>query len=491
MTSFWLENLASYSLQIALLLAAGGLALQAFRLRPPVWRLLCWQFLLAVCLLLPFAESWRSTTGHASILITTGDFTPAVHGPSRAWSNVPWIQTLAILLVSGVAVRLGLFALGLVRLSAYRRRSLPQPDLASTPNRLGIRAEIRASDEIPGPVTFGLFRPVILVPSRWLSSEPVLYHELIHVRRRDWLFMSIEELIRAVLWFHPLVWWAIAQIQLAREEVVDREVIQITSSREQYLETLLAIAAARSGLDLAPAPLFLRKRHLRSRVASLMKEVKMSRIRLHCSLAGFLALTLAAGWMAVRSFPLQAAQESSNADAKGRPVTLQVKTSQGEVGIVVQLDRDGKVLGDFAISGPNDQRQTVLNAARTWHYTVLGSAEVKVDSGTDSRFTVRVANQVPKRIRVGGNVQATNIIKKVTPTYPEAAKAARIQGLVRLNVTISAQGKVEDVQVEEGDPQLTDAAVAAVRQWEYRPTLLNGEPIAVVTTVDVNFTLSQ
>ena len=68
--------------------------------------------------------------------------------------------------------------------------------------------------------------------------------------------MTAEELVRAFLWFQPLVWYAIAQIQLAREEVVDREVVALLESREQYLETLLAIAAARSGLDLAPAPLF-------------------------------------------------------------------------------------------------------------------------------------------------------------------------------------------------------------------------------------------
>jgi protein TonB len=88
-------------------------------------------------------------------------------------------------------------------------------------------------------------------------------------------------------------------------------------------------------------------------------------------------------------------------------------------------------------------------------------------------------------------VQAANIVKKVTPKYPQESKAAGIQGVVHLSVTITKEGKVDQVQIVDGDPILADAAVTAVRQWEYRPVLLNGEPVAVITTVDVNFTLAR
>jgi protein TonB len=97
----------------------------------------------------------------------------------------------------------------------------------------------------------------------------------------------------------------------------------------------------------------------------------------------------------------------------------------------------------------------------------------------------------PSRIRVGGNVQQANLITKVTPSYPPDAKAARIQGIVHLAVVIGKDGTVQSVDVLSGEPLLIPAATEAVKQWVYKPTLLNGNPVEVVTQVDVNFTLSQ
>ena len=96
-----------------------------------------------------------------------------------------------------------------------------------------------------------------------------------------------------------------------------------------------------------------------------------------------------------------------------------------------------------------------------------------------------------KRIRVGGNVQAAKIIDMIRPIYPPLAKQARIQGVVRLEAIISKQGQIENLRVISGHPLLIQSALDAVRQWRYQPTLLNGEPVEVVTTIDVVFTLSQ
>lgn len=94
-------------------------------------------------------------------------------------------------------------------------------------------------------------------------------------------------------------------------------------------------------------------------------------------------------------------------------------------------------------------------------------------------------------IKVGGNVEQANLISKVTPAYPAEAKQDRIQGKVTLQVVIDKEGRVEEVSVLAGPDALVQAAVEAVRQWVYRPTLLNGDPVKVQTTVDVNFTLAQ
>lgn len=97
----------------------------------------------------------------------------------------------------------------------------------------------------------------------------------------------------------------------------------------------------------------------------------------------------------------------------------------------------------------------------------------------------------PQRIRVGGNVQQANLIQKMTPAYPADAKEARIQGVVQLSVVIGKDGTVQNVDLISGHPLLATTAIDAVRQWVYKPTLLNGNPVEVITQVDVNFTLSQ
>jgi len=95
------------------------------------------------------------------------------------------------------------------------------------------------------------------------------------------------------------------------------------------------------------------------------------------------------------------------------------------------------------------------------------------------------------RVRVGGNVQAAAKIRGQNPSYPPLAKQARIQGHVVFTAIIGRDGTIQNLQLVSGHPLLVPAAQAAVSQWQYRPTLLNGEPVEVITQIDVNFTLSQ
>lgn len=97
----------------------------------------------------------------------------------------------------------------------------------------------------------------------------------------------------------------------------------------------------------------------------------------------------------------------------------------------------------------------------------------------------------PKRIRLGGQVEQAKLIFHPNPEYPPLAKMARIQGTVRLEAVISKDGTIQDLKAVSGHPLLVKAAVDAVSRWRYQPTLLNGEPVEVVTEVDVNFTLSE
>jgi periplasmic protein TonB len=96
----------------------------------------------------------------------------------------------------------------------------------------------------------------------------------------------------------------------------------------------------------------------------------------------------------------------------------------------------------------------------------------------------------PQRVRVSQGVSQGLLIRKVQPPYPPLARQARIQGQVILQAEISKDGSIENLRLISGHPMLAPAAIEAVKQWRYKPYMLNGEPVAVETTVMVNFTLS-
>ncbi|HEX4592639.1 MAG TPA: M56 family metallopeptidase [Bryobacteraceae bacterium] len=584
MATLWLRNLGFYSVQILLIAAIGAVLLHALRIRISKARLICWQALLAVCLLLPAIEPWQRFNVDSSVQITTGAFTPVQRSRGFGFIHIPPANIILLALGAGAAIRFGMLALGFVRLRRYRGDSRVVPDaFCDLQRRLGAHADVHVSAETPGPVTFGFLRPVILLPESCLQDESVACHELLHVRRRDWLFTVIEECVLATFWYHPAMWWLVAQIQLAREEAVDREAVTILNSRERYLQSLLALATAKVGLDLVPASPFLRRRHLQKRVASLLKEVSMSRLRLSWSLATFVAALALAGWLGVRSFPLQAAPQEK-LDASGvsvdqsgltllhrvpvaYPREAKEKGIEGDILVELNLAATGAVSDARILTGPEELRKAVLESVLEWHYAndaqlptktqvtikfrltqatpAVASPMPSVDGTTtvkqiivqvpeslkqkianrislregdpitqtsisdlvaavrevDEHLTVRAEGGVitivlgssmpPQRIRVGGNVQQANLIQKVQPHYPLQAKQEHVQGKVEFRVLIGKDGYVQNLELISGKPVLVEAAKEAVAQWVYKPTLLNGQPVEVLTQVDVNFTLTQ
>ena len=96
--------------------------------------------------------------------------------------------------------------------------------------------------------------------------------------------------------------------------------------------------------------------------------------------------------------------------------------------------------------------------------------------------------KLAKAVRVGGQVRPPIKTKEVAPVYPAIAQSARVQGDVVIEATSAEEGRVADARVVKSVPLLDEAALDAVRQWEYRPSLLNGVPTAVVTTITVKFT---
>ncbi len=387
MTEFVWNNLVSYSLQVGILIAIAGCVPALLRLRQPKARLLFWRFALAAVILLPAIRPWRSEAVSAEVHVSAG---PVIHftgHPTPTRAPIPWEKIAICVVALGVGCRLALLGAGFWKLSRYRRRSTPLP---GGPNWSNV--QILVCSEIEGPVTFGFLSPVILLPERFpgldaSTREAVLHHEMLHVARFDWLFTVGEELVRAALWFHPAVWWLLAEVQLTREQAVDHEVIAATNASEQYVDALLTIARAETALDLAPA--FLRRRQLKARVVSILKESRMpdqkvSRSRSVFSMALAAAVLAGACWTVTATFPLRA-QTRTVYDDYGVSVdtfgaTLQHRTSilypqtardkrvEGTVVAQVRLSDSGTVEDAQILSGPDELRNVVLRSVLEFHF---------------------------------------------------------------------------------------------------------------------------
>jgi TonB family protein len=594
-------NFLVWCLQITVIVGVGAAIPFLLRLKEPAVRLMYWQLVLLATVLLPVIQPWQRET-----IFLSGDAPGAADAVAvdftHAASSIPISTWVLAGIAIGAVIRFAWLLTGFWRMRQYRRNSTPLKPMPSW----GAEADIRISADIQSPVTFGFIWPVVLLPANFLSldqaiRDAILCHEIIHVRRKDWLFTLAEEMVRTALWFHPAIWWTLGEIQLRREQTVDREAIGMTRCRDEYLDALLAVAGANPQTDLVPAPLFLRRRHLKQRVFSILKEANMSKTRSLSALAASLVLLASVCWLVTGAIPLYGAPQLMN-DGPGvavetngaqlmhrnsvpYPPEAAVKRVEGAVTVQVKLDAKGNVADAAILSGPDEFRRTVLQTVLNWHFakseanstrqvtinfhlpkdapvaaarvavplppppagpsTTVKSVEVvnsseqtrseimslvplhigdpftpgalmdtvkavheydehlRVSNRTvapgetqiviappiDSTATVSATGNSP--IRVGGNIAQANLLIQPKPVYPPLAKEARIQGTVRFEATINPDGSVQSLNLISGPPLLAQAAMQAAQNWVYRPTLLNGNPVSVITNIDINFTLAQ
>ncbi len=401
-TSMWLRDILSYGLQLAVIVSAGVALALAFRIREPKVMLAYWRTLLVACLLLPVCQPWLEVPVPAmeSSLVLAGEARSAPEAPAGAVPHAAWsLESLVLVaLVTGVAMRALWLTMGAWTLGRLRRTATPLVPLpaafSQAEERLGVHAGVYVSDRVAGPVTFGVIQPVVIVPPAVVTmphhvQEAIACHELLHVRRRDWLFEVGEEAVRTIFWFHPAIWWLIDRIQLSREQVVDQAAIHVMDSRERYLDALLVVALSKSPIALVPAPLFLRRRLLKKRVAQIMQETTMTTRRLIASLTASAAALGLATTVAVRSFPLEArGQAVQTQQSGGAPIQI-VKGGehllhaslpeyprraieqqvQGDVVLDLATDERGEVSDARVLSGPDELRRASLESALQWHYS--------------------------------------------------------------------------------------------------------------------------
>ncbi|HEY4087249.1 MAG TPA: M56 family metallopeptidase [Bryobacteraceae bacterium] len=470
------SDLLAYSLQVGLLVGIGAAIPALFRIRAPRARLLFWQILLAACIALPWVRGWKqevvASAVHQVLFLANAG---TAGGAPLAPRTIPFTAIALWAIGAGIAIRLGNLAVGLARLRAYRRRG----QLLESEFRIpGIprHVEIMISNDVPGPVTFGWREPAILLPARFPSlsaamREAILCHELVHVDRRDWLSTLAEELFRAVLWFHPAVWWVIGEIHLAREQAVDESVLETTQAREPYMDALLTMAGVATAphADLAPAPMFLRKRHLKKRLVAIVKEVRMKRVsgtRLACVTAAAMMTVLAAGWMVTGIFPLAAAPRYAN-DGAGvtvntasshllhrapvrYPEEARAKGIEGTIVAQLRLNADGEVADAAILSGPQELRKAVLESVLAWHFE---------KAGTESPQTISVQFAKPAILAQAPPTQPAQSV----PTQPTVA-TTKIRHIIINNLPDEVRDSLRStLPVHEGD-DWSPTALSAVNQ---------------------------
>ena len=438
----------TYALQSGLLLAVGVLAPRLLRLHHPATLLIYWRSLLAAVVLIPLATSIWQPAGtlpviHIDAAVVEDVIATAV--PSGT-AMIGWPDLMVPMVVVSF-LALARIAAGLVYLRRCRRSARPIRPLprhvTELQRRFGLRVPFVVSDRLSVPITFGWARPIVMVPPSFASlsvdqQEGVACHELLHVRRRDWPVTFLEEVVRALLWFHPAVWVLLSKTALSREQVVDASTVRITGKRRQYLDALWQIVCtSQSGAARLAVPLFSGS-HLRARVEHLKKETVMSRTRIAFSVLVVTVMIAAAGYVGASVFA-SAAVAGEDTASLASPYSTRNDSPKGD---------HGRPAGD----------------------------DEKLKTTQSDLQCTEISHPVA--------------VEKVNPVYPEEARSEKIMGVVIVEVVVTEHGTVEGTRVlESPDERLSEAAVEAVRQWRFEPALCDGTTVGVYYNLTINFRL--
>ena len=397
---------------------------------------------------------------------------------------IDWPLSALGLFAAGALFGLVRLGLGFVHLRGLVARAhlYDGPDLraGAGEEHLGHWADVPCleSDEVSSPVTFGWLRPVVIVPPtlRELDAEArhaVWVHETLHIARSDWPMLLLEESLRAVAWFQPAVGRLLDRLSLAREQVIDARVVELGCRRKPYLEALMsfAIPTGESHSRIRTAPALAQQRsHLLQRVRKLTQPLSQDKamtrfLSLRSSLLGFVALLVAA--FTIAFLPLQSSVAIAESTLPTPAPLADVAASTPEAPIAPQ---------------PIDPVPAIGSPAPA---PVAEAPEAPIDDDEDG-------NVAAAPIYVDGNVKAPKKVHAPAPRYTQDARESRVQGVVIVQAIIDREGLVEDVKVLKGLPLgLDKAAVDAIRQWQFEPATLDGNPVAVYYNLTVNFRLAS
>jgi TonB family protein len=538
--SFLLTYALNALWQVPLVFAAAWIAARASRRAGPAFHHALWTTALFAEVLLPACSAelfqsaihWLASFRHTSvpqtayITITMGtphaaagfQFPPALLAPAA----LLYLAALAFF-----AIRL---IIGLRQTVSLRRRSQPldltgyvresyhrYAQLFAVP-----RALIAASTEIASPITLGIQYPTLLLPPHLdttLLSEDldaILAHEFAHMRRRDFAKNLLYQLLSLPIAFHPILWLTRSRISETRELICDAMAANAVAGRQRYARSLLRLAAQFSQSSHAPTPHAIgifdahpfknferRVMNLTHHPIELRGTTRFAATALSVVLIGGACTSALAFRQQVAAPQPQTTTVPPTIKIDLAPIRVvqptikldlaPIRVAPSKVVIGVPRPTVGQPAPSIKIEMADASDLNPVVKVLT--NVVVEPAQIKVHTNvhTDIKASTQTNTQTSTEsaLHIGAGDLAGNALTQPQPVYPADAKAAGIQGTVLLDAVIGKDGKISSLKLVSGPPELTKAAWAAVKQWTYKPYLLNGDPVAVETTITVNFALAK
>jgi TonB family protein len=525
--------LASAAAKATLVFAVAYIATLILRRSSASSRYFVWMCTFGVVLLLPalsaFSPRWTlpvRTPAVAAARVAYDSVTVA--GSSRAAGQVPTpvskpapvLEWAFAAWLCGAGLMFARLAIGHARMRRTLAGAAPirDPEWSQLIEDLGGNLNVVKSPQTDVPLTYGPFRPAVVLPcdsDSWTADRRrvVLLHELVHVRRVDPLWHLLANIVLALHWFNPLAWIAAAQFRREQERSCDDSVLLFGTRPAAYAEHLvdLARSIADAGARWPTAALGMAENiDLERRVHALLEPGR----KRHGVSRRFSIATVGAAIATIVPLAALHAQSSGVASLSGSVydpsgaalpnATIQLRNLKGSNEEITQANAAGQYefrgipAGSYAVEARvpgfaklQQPDVTLANGATVRLNLTLRLGEVSENVQVLGRGSRPVTSGPPQRIRVGGNVQATRLVSKVQPVYPSDAEAEGVEGTVLLRAIISNEGNLLSTTVLNTgiDARLSKAATDAISQWKYQPTLLNGQPVEVVTTISVNFRL--
>lgn len=473
------------------------------------------------------------STSHVEVSVRSAAVpdAPALGSIARPPQTTAFVQRLGTLIVpvwiAGALIKMVVLIIGMSRLARLTSISTPccavpmRQVLRRLSSVFGVRRaiDLRRTDRPAVVMTWGVLSPTVILPTdadSWppQRTEVVLAHEVAHVVRGDWLVQIVAELSKAVYWFNPLFWIAVARLRYESERACDDAVVSVGIDGRVYASELLAVARScgRHQQRWLPAPAMAAhpsnlERRVRAMLTTGIDRTPITGRGRSIAALALVALTLPIVSFAQSTFATFSGVVLDQQDRVLPNATVTLNDAVRNVKHETKADANGRfefvglppgdytyiakqlgfrdLAGSLPLSGQPVSRALKMDVGTLQETVFVASSDGAI---TNARQTGTVAAKRPidgcaaTASGAGGNIRPPHKVKDVRPGYPGA------DGRVELAATIGTDGSVVDVQVVTADrPELVPAATDAVRQWEFDSTLLNCVPIEVQMNVSVTF----